>query len=95
MLFRERYKANANFSAQNYNNWQSLGAFGNSTMFVDAFDGRNYSGEFGLRYRAVPLGETYYGENHQGKVDRIIRWFRMTAYQAVQKWGTRSACRPT
>jgi hypothetical protein len=35
----------------------------------------------------VPFGETFYGENHQGKVDRIIRWFRLTAYQAVQKWG--------
>jgi Bacteriophage head to tail connecting protein len=23
----------------------------------------------------------------QGRVDRIIRWFRMTAYQAVQRWG--------
>src|SRR5260370_18043332 len=31
-LFRMRYAANANFSAQNYNNWQSLGAFGNATM---------------------------------------------------------------
>jgi len=87
VLFNQRYKANANFSAQNYNNWQSLGAFGNATMFVDSFDSRFYNGERGLRYRAVPLGETYYGENHQGKVDRIIRWFRMTAYQAVQKFG--------
>jgi len=35
----------------------------------------------------VPLGETFYGENHQGMVDRVIRWFRMTAYQAAQRWG--------
>ena len=35
----------------------------------------------------MPLGETFYGENHQGVVDRIIRWFRMTAYQAMQRWG--------
>jgi hypothetical protein len=41
----------------------------------------------GLRYKSVPLGETFFGENHQGKVDRMIRWFRLTAYQAVQKWG--------
>ncbi len=86
-LFRMRYAANANFSAQNYNNWQSLGAFGNATMYVDSFDGRWHGGERGLRYRAVPLGETFYGENHQGKVDRLIRWFRLTAYQAVQNWG--------
>ena len=87
MLFRARYAATANFAAQNYNNWQSLGAFGNSTMFVDKFDGRWTRGQRGLRYKAVPLGETFYGENHQGKVDRMIRWFKLTAYQAAQKWG--------
>jgi len=86
-LFRLRYAPNANFAGQNYNNWQSLGAFGNSTMYCDAFDGRHYGGTRGLRYKAVPLGETFFGENHQGKVDRMIRWFRLTAYQAVQKWG--------
>jgi hypothetical protein len=87
LLFDQRYAANANFAAQNYNNWQSLGAFGNSNMFVDKLDNRWHLGSRGLRYKAVPLGETFYGENHQGKVDRIIRWFRLTAYQAVQKWG--------
>lgn len=86
-LFKMRYAMVGNFAAQNYNNWQSLGAFGNSTMFVDAFDGRHYGGQRGLRYRAVPLGETFFGENHQGRVDRMIRWFRMPAYQAKQKWG--------
>jgi hypothetical protein len=87
MLFRQRYAAHANFAGQNYNNWQSLGAFGNSTMYVDAFDNRWTGGGRGLRYKSVPLGETYFGENHQGKVDRMIRWFKLTAYQAMQKWG--------
>jgi len=87
MLFRQRYDANANFAAQNYNNWQSLGAFGNATMYVDKFDNRWHGGGRGLRYKSVPLGETYFGENHQGKVDRMIRWFKLTAYQAVQKFG--------
>jgi len=87
VLFRERYAAHANFVAQNYNNWQSLGAFGSSTMYVDKYDNRWHGGSAGLRYKSVPFGETFYGENHQGKVDRMIRWFRLTAYQAVQKWG--------
>jgi hypothetical protein len=87
LLFRQRYDANANFAGQNYNNWQSLGAFGNSTMYVDKYDARWHGGGRGLRYKSVPLAETFYGENHQGKVDRMIRWFRLTAYQAVQKWG--------
>ncbi len=86
-LFKQRYDSNANFAAQNYNNWQSTGAFGNATMYVDRFDARWAGGGRGLRYKAVPFGETYYGENHQGKVDRMIRWFRLTAYQAVQKFG--------
>jgi hypothetical protein len=86
-MFRMRYAATANFAAQNYNNWQSLGAFGNSTMFIDKFDNRWHGGGRGLRYKSVPFGETYYGENHQGKVDRMIRWFRLTAYQAEQKFG--------
>ena len=87
LLFRQRYAANANFASQNYNNWQSLGAFGNATMFIDKFDNRWHGGGMGLRYKAVPLGETFFGENHQGKVDRMIRWFKLTAYQAEQKWG--------
>lgn len=87
LLFRMRYAASANFAAQNYNNWQSLGAFGNATMYVDRYDGRWDRGVRGLRYKSVPLGETFFGENHQGKVDRMIRWFRLTPYQAVQKWG--------
>jgi len=56
-------------------------------MYVDKFDGRWTRGQRGFRYKSVPFGETFYGENHQGKVDRMIRWFRLTAYQAVQKWG--------
>src|SRR5580765_34250 len=87
ILFRLRYADIANFAAQNYNNWQSLGAFGNSTMYIDKFDGRWYGGQRGVRYKSVPFGETFFGENHQGKVDRMVRWFKLTAYQAVQKWG--------
>ena len=87
ILFKLRYAANANFSAQNYNNWQSLGAFGNATMYTDMFDHTRFGGMPGFRYKALPFGETFFGENHQGKVDRMYRWFRRTAYQAVQQWG--------
>jgi hypothetical protein len=86
-IFKQRYKIYSGFASQNYNGWQSVGAFGNATMFVDPLDGTNLMGIRGLRYRSVPLGETFYGENHQGIVDRMIRWFRLTPYQAAQKWG--------
>ncbi len=76
-----------NFRGQNFNNWKSLGAFGNGTMFIDAFDGRWHENAKGLRYKAVPLGETFFGENHQGLVTTLVRWFRRTASQAVEAWG--------
>ena len=76
-----------NFRGQNFNNWKSLGAYGNATMYIDAFDGRWHEGARGLRYRAVPLGETFFGQNHQGLVTTIVRWFRMTAAQAVEAFG--------
>lgn len=87
ILFKYRYTPTANFSSQNQQNYQSLGAFGNATMFVDRIDPRTAPGARGLRYKAVPLGETFFGENHQGIIDRCVRWMRLTAYQAVQKWG--------
>jgi hypothetical protein len=87
LLFKYRRNPFANFRGQNNGNWRSLGAFGNATMFIDAFDGRQHHGMKGLRYKGVPLGETFYRENHQGVVVGLIRWFRLTAGQAAQKWG--------
>jgi hypothetical protein len=52
LLFEHALCGDANFSAQNYNNWQSLGAFGNSTMFIDKFDNRWHRGARGLRYKS-------------------------------------------
>ena len=87
ILFDYRYRHLGGFHGQNTNNWQSLGAFGNATMFVDKLDSRWHNNIKGLRYKGVPLGETFYGENHQGIVDTMIRWFRRTAVQAAQAWG--------
>jgi Bacteriophage head to tail connecting protein len=87
LLFKYRYNPHANFRGQNNSRWRSLGAFGNATILTDAFDGRLYHGLRGLRYRHVPLGETFFRENHQGSVDGVTRWFRLTAHQAAQKWG--------
>jgi hypothetical protein len=30
----------------------------------------------GFRYKAIPLGELFILENHQGLVDGFVRWFR-------------------
>lgn len=87
ILFDYRYRPQGNFHGQNFNNWQSLGAFGNSIMYVDALDTRWHGGAPGLRYRSVPFGECFFAENHQGIVTTLVRWWRMTAPQAVEKFG--------
>lgn len=86
-LFKMRYAPIANFSAQNQNNYQGLGAFGTGAMFVDqAVDEANNPLK-AFRYKAIPLGELFLHENHQGLIDGFIRWFRLTPRQAWQKWG--------
>jgi hypothetical protein len=86
-LFKLRYAPIANFSSQNQQQYQSLGAFGTGGMFID--QAQNAAGNLvqGFRYKAIPLGELFLIENHQGLVCGFIRWFRLTAYQAAQKWG--------
>src|SRR5579872_6547134 len=76
ILFAQRYAPLANFSSQNQQVYQSLGAFGTGAMFID-----QAVNEWGvpipqLRYKAVPLGELFIHENHQGLVDGFVRWFR-------------------
>lgn len=84
ILFKFRYAPKANFAAQNQQNYKSLGAYGTGALFVD-----DLVGEPGLRYKNIHLGEIYPSENHQGQVDRALRYFSMTARQAMAKWGER------
>lgn len=82
VLFRYRYSSKANFSAQLGQHYSSLGAFGTGALFID-----DLSGEIGVRYKHVHLGELYCAENHQGLVDKVLRRFPLSARQAVQKFG--------
>lgn len=87
VLFKERYAPLANFSSQNQQVYQSLGAFGTGVMFIDQAVNAAGVPVPGLRYKSVPLGEMFLKENHQGLIDGFIRWFRLTPRQAAQKWG--------
>lgn len=87
LVFDYRYRTDGNFHGQNNRIWKSLGAYGNSIMFVDALDRRWHGGRPGLRYKAVPFGECFFAENHQGIVTTLVRWFRLTARQACEKFG--------
>jgi hypothetical protein len=84
ILFKLRYQPIANFSSQNQIVYQSLGAFGTGSMFADKFIG--HRGERGLRYSALPLGQTFFTQNHQGLIDGMIRWFRMTPHEAYSQF---------
>lgn len=82
ILFKHRYAPKANFASQNQQNYLSLGAYGSGCLFVDEL-----AGEPGIRYRNIHLGQVYFVENHQGIVDKVLRYFPLTARQAFQKWG--------
>lgn len=81
-LFRYRYAPLANYASQQHEIYMGLGAFGTGCMYVDKL--RDY--DKGLRYKQVHLGEVYFLENHQGIVDTVIRRFKLTPRQAVQKF---------
>lgn len=83
-LFKGRYSPRANFSGQNCLQWQSMGAFGTGSLFIDKYEGVDMAR--GLRYKNLPLGEMFLRENHQGLVDGFCRWFRLTPGQACKKF---------
>lgn len=83
LLFMHRYRPKANFVGQIQKTYLSYGAYGNGCLFVD----EAATGEPGLRYRNLHLGEAYFQENHQGVVDTMYRSFRLTAAQLVEQFG--------
>lgn len=80
-LFAQRYRPNANFASQKSQGYLSIGAFGNSLLFIDEIPGE------GARYRNIAMGEVTWGMNHQGMVDTIHRCFQLEARQAAQQFG--------
>ena len=86
ILFKERYAPTANFAGQNYANYLQLGAFGTMGMFIDSYVDPETGVKKGFRYRSEPMGSLFITENHQGQVDGMFRWIRMTARQMFTKW---------
>lgn len=86
-LWTHRYRPEANFVAQQQQNYLSLGVFGNQAMMVEEFDSGPGQKRPGLRYIGLPPGEIYVLCNHQGAVDGFIRHFRWSARRAYSRWG--------
>lgn len=80
LLFRQRYATNSGFGTQIGMACLGFGAFGNGSLFVD-------EDERGLRYRAIPLSETFFTDNAAGNVDGCHRKFTLTARQAQMFYG--------
>lgn len=88
-LFAQRYSAIANFAAQNQGVYKALGAYGTGSMFIDQAVDASGIPIRALRYRAVPVGELFMIQNHQGLPIGFIRWFKLTAYQAWEQFGAK------
>lgn len=89
VLFKHRYAPIGNFSSQNQNVYEELGAFGTGVLFIDqAVDEAGFPLP-SLRYKNLPLGQVYLRENHQGLVNGFCRWYRLTGQQAVTQFKDR------
>ena len=85
-MFKARYAPIGNFASQNSQVFSHIGAFGTGPMFTDQACDEQGDLLRGIRYKAIPIGEMYLMENHQGLINGCIRWFRLTARQAKTKW---------
>lgn len=80
ILFRQRYRPQANYASQTDECYMSLGAFGNNALFTDELVGK------GVRYRSISLNEVVWALDHSGMVDTVYRLFAFTAKQCVMQW---------
>lgn len=85
-LFHYRYSPHSGYAHQQHDCYVSIGAFGTSALFTDAFNDPTRPSTRGLRYRHIPLSEMYVAANHQGQIDKAFRRFKMTLRQIEQKW---------
>lgn len=77
ILFKVRYAPRANFGAQLAETIMDIGAFGTGTLFTEDEVGA------GIRYKSIPLCESFIGEDYSGTIDTHHRKFEMSAHQAM------------
>lgn len=78
ILFRWRGRPKANFASQMHEGYMSLGAFGNSVLFVDQ------DPVAGTRYRNIHLMNTYLAEDEMGNIDTVFRVVDLSARQVLR-----------
>jgi len=80
VLFSLRYRPKANFASQQHENYMSLGAFGTGVLVLEDIPG------MGTRYKSSHLSEHHFLENSNGLIETDYRKYRLTAFQARQKF---------
>lgn len=81
LLFQVRYSSKSGFANQNSGFLRSFLNYGNGILYVDDDPGKS------LRYKNIALPESYFGEDHTGRIDRFHRRFKLTARQVGIKFG--------
>lgn len=76
----------ASFFTTQYEVIDSAVGYGDGCKFIPYVPG------FGLMFVTVPVDEALIDEDAYGKVDTVFRDYKLTARQAVQRWG--NACPP-
>jgi hypothetical protein len=83
-LFAKRYSALTNFASQMHEVYLSLLAFGTGVMVLeDMLDGT-------IRYKSGHVAEHCFMENAKGRIDTVYRDYKMTARQAVERFGSKA-----
>lgn len=78
----------SNFDVQAGKSLQSYTGFGNMILLHESETSEDSPGAFDeFLFTALPLSQIAFEENHRGIVDSVYRRFRMTARQAVEKFG--------
>ena len=80
-MWRALYDDRAHFAARSFETDLDLVVFGTGVFFTQELPGR------GLQFRAFHLRDTLVAENERGEIDTVFRWFRLSARQAVQRFG--------
>ena len=81
ITWRARYRPYGNYASSQHEVYLSLGAFGTGCMYVDNVMGK------GIRYKAIPLAETFIDVDSYGLIDTVYRLFKLDIRQAVQAFG--------
>jgi len=88
-LFMLRSMPGSGFAEQTHESVASLLAFGDQGMWPEIRYDRQRR-PLGIFYRSEHIGSIWIMENAWGRVDTVHRKFRLSARQAMQKWGDKA-----